>query len=175
MKKTRWMFLVGIVLVAGCMGTAAHYVDGYPMGDEWRIIGSPNPATPITIHFFHTVWTKRSVPNGVNEETEFWPKPVAFDKPTLVPSGSLATIPIRVINPMNLRHKLVLEVQNGGSEPDVFDISPWTARTNYHLNVVCPEPSYSGQKIARVAVFVQDKKGEEKKLFTTEDFIYARM
>jgi len=118
-------------------------MEGMPVSDEIRTLGSPDPNCGIKADWYFARWYLKPVAiNGekdIKPETEPFPQPLAFDKLNTLPGDTkVAAMHLRVANPKSLRYRITKVWRVGENSVRSSEILYEGARINNILVVRGP-------------------------------------
>jgi hypothetical protein len=118
-------------------------MEGMPVSNETRTLGSPDPNVGIKADWYFARWYLKPVANNgekdIKAETEPFPQPLAFDELNTLPGDTkVAAIHIRVANPKSLRYRVTKVWRVGENSVRSSEIIYEGARINNLLVVRGP-------------------------------------
>ena len=113
-KRISRIIIIGSLLAfIGCARsvTLNLSMEGMPVSNKTRTLGSPNPNCGIKADWYFARWYLKPVANNdgkdVKAETEPFPQPLAFDELNTLPGDTkVAAMHLRVANPKSLRYRI---------------------------------------------------------------------
>jgi len=145
-KRISLVIVIGSLLAfIGCTRsvTLNLSMDGMPVSDEIRTLGSPDPNCGIKADWYFARWYLKPVANkgekDIKPETEPFPQPLAFDKLNTLPGDTkVAAMHLRVANPKSLRYRITKVWRVGENSVRSSEILYEGARINNILVVRGP-------------------------------------
>jgi SH3-like domain-containing protein len=148
-------------------------VDGIPVSDEIRTLGSPDPNCGIRADWYFARWYPKPVACGKGKEVEYEPfsQPLAFDELNTLPEDTkVVAMHLRVVNPKSLRYRVTKVWHEGDTAVREKEIIYEGARVNNIM--VVRGPLVPGRPVSLGVIISTIENETDKPLLYAGDLQY---